>query len=146
MSRTDSSTLVDWYDSRIGKSSTADEAYGYLLFVLGVVLGIAGIGLVLVSGVASTERGLGSMLAGIALVLLMVGPVVRLPLRGSASFLAYLGALVCLGAIVWFFLAYPDNFGAQFDGREVEIIALYGVGIALVAAGGIVTPLLVSQQ
>ena len=146
MSRTDSSTLVDWYDSRIGKSSTADEAYGYLLFVLGVVLGIGGVGLVLVSGVASTERGLGSMLAGIALVLLMVGPVVRLPLRRSASFLAYLGALVCLGAIVWFFLAYSDNFGAQFDGREVEIIALYGVGIALVAAGGIVTPLLVSQQ
>jgi len=146
MSQADSGAFVDWYDSRIGQSSTADEAYGYLIFVVGVVLGIVGVGLVLVSGVASTERGLGSMLAGVALVLLMVGPVVRLPLRQSATSLAYLGALVCLAAIAWFFLAYPDNFGAQFDGREFEIIALYGAGIALVAAGGILTPLLVSQQ
>jgi uncharacterized protein YegP (UPF0339 family) len=146
MSAENSNALVSWYDNRIGTSSTADEAYGYLIFVVGVVLGIAGIALVLTSGVESTERGLGSMLAGVALVLLMIGPVVRLPLRKSATYLSYLGAIVCLAAIVWFFIAYPGEFGTQFDGQEVEVIALYGVGIILIAIGGIFTPLLVSDR
>jgi len=146
MPGTDSNALVDWYNNRIGKASTEDEAYGYLIFVIGVVLGIVGVGLVLVSGVESTERQFGAVFAGIALLLLMIGPVVRLPLRKSATYLSYLGALICLVAVVWFFVAYPDEFGAQFDGQEVEIIALYGVGIILIALGGIFTPLLVSDR
>jgi len=142
----DSNALVDFYDSRIGRSSTADEAYGYLLFVLGVVLGVAGIALVLTSGVESTTRGLGSTLSAVALVFLMMGPVIRLPLRKSATYLSYLGGLVCLVAVVWFFQAYPGEFGTRFDGQEVQIIALYGAGILLVAVGGIFTPLLVSDR
>jgi uncharacterized protein YegP (UPF0339 family) len=146
MSGDHSSPLVEFYDSRIGRSSTADEAYGYLIFILGVVLGVVGIGLVLISGVESTSRGLGSMLAAVALMLLMIGPVIRLPLRKSATYLSYLGAVVCLAAVVWFFFAYPDEFGSAFDGQEVEIIALYGTGIILIAIGGIFTPLLVSDR
>jgi uncharacterized protein YegP (UPF0339 family) len=146
MSGSDSNALVEFYDSRIGRSSTADEAYGYLIFIAGVVLGVIGIGLVLISGVESTSRGVGSMLAAIALMLLMIGPVIRLPLRKSATYLSYVGAIVCLAAVVWFFVAYPDEFGSAFDGQEVEIIALYGIGIILIALGGIFTPLLVSDR
>ena len=146
MSGDSGNALVNWYDRRIGTSSTADEAYGYLVFVLGVVLGVVGIGLVLVSGIESTERGVGSMLAGIALLLLMIGPVIRLPLRKSATYLSYLGAFVCLAAVVWFFIAYPDEFGTAFEGSEVEIIGVYGIGIVIIAIGGIFTPLLVSDR
>ncbi len=141
-----SDTVVDWYDARIGRSSTVGEAYGYLVFVVGVVVGIVGISLVLISGVESVPREIGSALSALALLLLLVGPVIRLPLRKSATYLAYVGAAVCLLAVGWFVVAYPGNFGASFDGQEVPIIGLYGLGIVLVAAGGIFTPLLVSDR
>ena len=146
MSTESENALVDWYETRIGSSSTTDEAYGYWVFVAGVIAGVIGIGLVLVSGVESFERGAGSMIAAIALLLLLIGPVIRLPLRRTAALLSYFGAVVSLLAVAWFFVAYPDNFGTAFDGQEVEIIALYGLGIVLIAAGGVFTPILTSPR
>ncbi len=146
MGTANSNPLVKWYENRVGKSSTADEARGYWVFVLGVLTGVVGISLVLVSGVESFERGAGAMLSGIALLLLLIGPVIRLPLRRSAALLSYVGGVLCLLAISWFFVAYPDNFGTQFDGQEVEIIGLYGLGVLAIAVGGIFTPLLMSPR
>ncbi|MFC7058010.1 YegP family protein [Halovenus salina] len=146
MATSNSNPLVQWYETRVGTSSTADEALGYWVFVLGVITGVVGIGLILVSGVESTERGAGAMLAAIALLLLLIGPVIRLPLRRAATLLSYLGAVFCLLAVSWFFVAYPDGFGTQFDGQEVEIIGLYGLGVLAIAAGGIFTPLMVSPR
>jgi uncharacterized protein YegP (UPF0339 family) len=138
--------MVDWYEDNIGRASTADEAQGYWIFVAGVIAGVIGIALVMTSGVESTERGLGAAIAAVALVLLLIGPVVRLPLRRAATLLSLAGAVLCLGAIAWFLVAYPDNFGTAFDGQEVEIIGLYGAGVLLIAAGGVFTPLLVSPR
>ncbi|WP_436935701.1 HVO_2922 family protein [Halovenus marina] len=138
--------LVDWYDTRIGTSSTEDEAYGYWVFLLGVVAGFIGIVLVMMSDVESFERGAGAAIAGIALLLLLIGPVIRLPLKRGATLLSYLGGVMCLLAIAWFVVAYPDNFGAAFDGSEVEIIGLYGLGVLIIALGGAITPLVTSPR
>jgi uncharacterized protein YegP (UPF0339 family) len=146
MATTDSNPLVEWYENRVGTSSTEDEAHGYWVFVLGVITGVLGIALVLVSGIESPERGAGAMLSAIALLLLLIGPVIRLPLRRSATLLSYLGGVLCLLAVAWFFVAYPDDFGTQFDGQEFEIIALYGLGVLAIAAGGIFTPLMMSPR
>ncbi|SDJ20147.1 Uncharacterized conserved protein YegP, UPF0339 family [Halovenus aranensis] len=146
MATTDSNPLVQWYETRVGTSSTADEAVGYWVFVLGVLTGVLGIGLVLVSEVESVEREAGAMLAAVALLLLLIGPVIRLPLQRAATLLSYLGAVLCLLAVSWFVVAYPANFGSQFDGQELQIIGLYGLGVLAIAAGGIFTPMLMSPR
>lgn len=143
---TDTNPLVTWYETRVGTSSTEDEALGYWVFVLGVLTGVLGIVLVLISGVESAERGAGAMLSAIALLLLLIGPVIRLPLRRFATLLSYLGTVFCLLAVSWFFVVYPDNFGTQFDGQEFEIIALYGLDVLAIAAGGVCSPLLFSTR
>jgi len=138
--------LVRAYGNRIGTPSSDGEAYGYWVFVLGLVVGAVGIGLVLISDAASIERGAGIVLGAIALVLLLVGPTIRLPIRRSASYLSYLGAAVCLAAAVWFVVAYPEEFGADFTGQEVEIIGLYGLGVVVIALGSVLVPLATSLR
>jgi len=146
MGTADSNPLIKWYENRIGTSSTADEAKGYWVFVAGVIAGVTGLILVLISDVESATRGGGAMILALALLLLVLGPIIRLPLRRSAALLSYLGAVFCLLAVSWFFVAYPDDFGTQFDGQEVEIIGLYGLGLLIIALGGIFTPLLTGPR
>jgi len=139
--------LVKWYGNRIGKPSTDDEAIGYWVFVLGVLLGFVGILLVMLSeSPGESIRGIGIALAAAALALLLIGPVIRLPLKRSATMIAGLGVVVCLAAVAWFWTAFPDSWGAAFEHSEVQIIGLYGLGIFAIAIGGIFVPLLTSPR
>ncbi|PSP15778.1 hypothetical protein BRC62_06800 [Halobacteriales archaeon QH_10_67_13] len=63
-------------DNRIGTASSNGEAYGYWVFVLGLIAGAVGIGLVLISDAASRERGAGVVLGAVSLVLPLVGPTI----------------------------------------------------------------------
>lgn len=72
--------LVDVYESRIGRASTEDEALGYWMFVAGVILGFIGLSLVLLNAVSGrTLSVIGVSIACVSLILLLVGPIVRLP-------------------------------------------------------------------
>ncbi len=147
MSASDSNPLVSFYADRIGVPSTADEAIGYWVFVIGVIAGFLGIALVMISDSAGAmERGGGIALAALGLMLLLIGPIIRLPLKRAATLISYLGAVVCLIAIAWFLTAFPDNWTAQFTNNEVEIIGTYGVGVLIIALGSIFVPLLTSPR
>ena len=172
MSTSDTDPLVASYSNRIGVPSTADEAYGYWVF--GVLAGFVGIGLLMLILVAITsykyshpprweilsfliatsisdtagamERGAGIAIAAIGLLFLVIGPIIRLPLKRKATLLSYLGALICLLAVGWFVTAFPDNWTAQFTNSEVQIIGLYGLGILIIALGSVFVPLLTSPR
>ena len=147
MGTSDTNPLVDSYSNRIGVPSTANEAYGYWVFVFGVLAGFVGIALVMLSDSAGAmERGAGIAIAAIGLLLLIIGPIIRLPLKRKATLLSYLGALCCLAAVAWFVTAFPDNWSAQFNNSEVAIIGLYGVGILIIALGSVFVPLLTSPR
>ena len=147
MATRSSNPLVTWYGSRIGKPSTDDEAIGYWVFVLGVLLGFVGILFVMLSeSPGETIRGMGLGMAALGLVLLLIGPIIRLPLKRTGTVLSYLGAAICLAAIAWFATAFPDSWGAAFEHAEVEIIGLYGVGVFVIALGGVFVPLLTSPR
>jgi len=144
-----SDALVSWYRNRIGTPSTGDEAYGYWLFVLGVIAGFVGIILVMLSDTASTQRGAGIAIAALGLVLLLVGPIVRLPLRKAAMNLSYLGAVICLLGIAWFMVAFPQNWGTRAGpegGAETMVIGVYGLGVLIIALGSVIVPLVTSPR
>ncbi|MFB6219453.1 MAG: YegP family protein [Halobacteriaceae archaeon] len=147
--------LAEWYESRIGSPKTDDEVYGYWVFVGGVLVGVVGIALFLLStslargGTFWTVRGLGIALAGLALPAIVTGFVVRLPLRRGATLLTYAGAALSLLAIVWFWAAYPGNLGAAaaadglvtLSGTAVGIVLLYTLGLLVQVAGGVFIPM-----
>jgi len=39
-------------------------------------------------------------------------------------------------------VAFPSNWGAAFENQEVEIIGPYGVGVLVIALGGVFVPIL----
>jgi len=137
----DGDVMVRWYRNRIAQPTTNDEVYGYWLFVFGILLGILGILLYLTSypnpGSITGESGIA--LAAISLVLIMIGPVVRLPLRRTATLVSYAGALVGLLAVVWFLLEYP---GWRASGMASPIITLYAFGLVLIAVGAALVPVI----
>jgi uncharacterized protein YegP (UPF0339 family) len=71
------STLRERYRTRIGDPATEDEFCGYRLFVLGLVLGVAGVLLFLVSGPPGGVGQLSMVGVGIGLLLAFVGPVIH---------------------------------------------------------------------
>jgi len=131
--------LTGWYRDRIDSSSTAEEARGYWVFALGLLLGVVGLALFLASESAGTTREAAIAAAAVGLVLLLAGPLIRLPLKRLATTLVYLGGAVSVAAVVWFVIAYPGQWDVQ-TGRP-EIIGLYAAGLAVVALGGVFVPI-----
>ena len=143
MGKSSGNALTSVYENRIGTETNENEAMGYWAFVVGVLAGFLGIFLVMLSNEPGAMiRGAGIALASFGLLLLMVGPVIRLPLEGMATLLTYLGAVICLAAIAWFLVAFPNEWGAAFENQEVWIIGLYGLGVLVVALGGAFVPLI----
>jgi drug/metabolite transporter (DMT)-like permease len=125
------------YRNRIGEPTTDNEAYGYWLFVIGIVLGIVGLLLFYLTASRSTPRQFGYLLGAIGLVLLFAGPTIRLPLTRRGLILTYLGAVVGLVAMVWFTAFYPTNWTGP-EGNPA--VTLYIVGLGLMAVGAVVSP------
>jgi uncharacterized protein YegP (UPF0339 family) len=130
--------LTRLYSNRIGRPDTTDEATGYWIFALGVVLGIVGIAWLVVSDLRQVPQA-PVIVAAAALVLLIAGPLIRLPLRRLATILVYVGALLSLVAIPWFAVSYPG-----WRGEAPGIIGLYALGMAVMALGGVFVPVLTS--
>lgn len=101
--------MVEWYRNRIAEPTTTEEVYGYWVFVFGILLGLLGILLFLTSDVqtATTPGKFGIGLAAISLIMVMIGPVIRLPLQRTANRIAYAGSAVALFGVVGFLLTYP---------------------------------------
>ncbi|ELZ54702.1 hypothetical protein C467_11013 [Halorubrum hochstenium ATCC 700873] len=128
------------YERRIGTPTTNDEVNGYWLFGFGVLLGLAGVAVFLLTESATTTRGIGYALAALAPVFVMLGAVIRFPLRRAGTYLGYLGTAVSVVGVVWFVNIFPDRwFTASGD---ATVIGLYGVGLLLIGLAGTVVPLL----
>ncbi|WEL18025.1 DUF1508 family protein [Halorhabdus sp. SVX81] len=134
--------LNEWYEERIGQPATDDEVTGYWIFVLGLLVGILGIFMVIISDPASALRGWGIVAGALALALLVAGPLVRLPLDQYASILIIVGLIVSIAGVLWFTIAYPDNWRPQSS----PIITVYAVGLLVMAVGGIFAPLLTTRS
>ncbi|MCG1003070.1 MULTISPECIES: HVO_2922 family protein [Halobacterium] len=136
--------VLGFYERQIGRAQTADEVYGYLVFVAGLVLGIVGILLFLPSESASSLREYSVAVGAAGFALLIAGSVIRLPLQRAATIAVYLGALLCAAAIAWFFVVFPGEW--QVATGHQGVIALYVVGIAIIGAGGVLVPLLTTTR
>ena len=132
--------LITWYSQRIGEPSTTDEVTGYWLFVAGVLLGLVGVMLFTWTQPRTGGRGMAYALAALAPAFVMLGAVVRFPLRQPATLLGYGGLFLSTLGIVWFVSVYPGGWPIA-TGR-VDIIAVYGLGLILIGLAGAVVPLL----
>jgi len=136
--------LVAWYRSRIGVPQNGDEARGYWLFALGAILGVLGMVVFLASDSASTMREASIALSAGGLALVFAGPIIRLPLEDSATWLVYAGLLTCAAAIAWFVAVFPSGWNTNTG--EPIIIGLYGLGLLVMAVAGVFVPIVVGRD
>jgi uncharacterized protein YegP (UPF0339 family) len=149
----DDSALVSLYRERIAEPSTDDEVYGYWLFVAGLVASVVGVALFLYSSTLVTQRPSVSdpatfwtvrqaaiVLAAGGVPLMLGGIALRLPLRNLATYLTYGGMALCLLALVWFLTVYPADW--TFATGNTGVIALYVLGLVVIAAGAVLVPML----
>jgi uncharacterized protein YegP (UPF0339 family) len=149
----DDSALVSLYRERITEPSTDDEVYGYWLFVAGLVASVIGVALFLYSSTLVTQRPSVSepatfwtvrqaaiVLAAGGVPLMLGGIALRLPLRNLATYLTYGGMALCLLALVWFLTVYPADW--TFATGNTGVIALYVLGLVIIAAGAVLVPML----
>jgi len=141
---TEEGALESWYRNRIGRPATGDEVRGYWVFVVGVVLGVAGLLAFLASDSASGLREAAIALSAAGLALVFAGPVIRLPLRRRANTLVYLGLVLCGAAIVWFSTVFPNDWLVATG--EPRIIGLYALGLLLIGAAGVLIPIVASRE
>ena len=128
------------YARRIGTPTTNDEVNGYWLFGFGVLLGLAGVALFSVTESATATRGIAYALTALAPPFVMLGAVIRFPLRRTGTYLGYLGTAVSVLGVVWFVNIFPEGWLTTTG--DSTVIALYGVGLLLIGLAGTVVPLL----
>jgi len=127
------------YAQRIGTPTTDDEVNGFWLFGFGVLLGLAGVAVFFLTESATTARGIGYALAALAPPFIMLGAVIRFPLRRAGTYLGYFGTAVSVLGVVWFVNIFPDGwFTASGD---PAVIAVYGLGLGLIGLAGTIVPL-----
>jgi uncharacterized protein YegP (UPF0339 family) len=140
-----SGTLSELYRTRIGTPRTDDEVRGYWLFALGVILTLLGVVVYAYSNAVDsaavnyTYRQYGVVLSGIGAPLVMLGSIVRFPLRRTATTLASVGVALCVIAVAWFIAVYPG--GWQPGVGRVDVMGLYALGVVLIGLAGAVVPL-----
>lgn len=137
------------YTNRIGTPTSDKEVRGYWVFITGLLIAVVGLVLFLPSESAQdatglTLRGLSIFLVAVGLAMFVAGPVIRLPLQSWADYAAYLGQLVAFAAAAWFLLIFPEGWTAATGNQPVMI--LYTTGIAIIAFGGGLGPLLVGAS
>ena len=134
-----SGSLANLYEERIGTPTTDGEVRGYWLFALGVIVGVIGIVLFAFTAPRSATRGVGYALVALSPPLVMIGAIVRFPLRKSATSLAAFGGLLTLAAVVYFVVVFPDGWSRSTGNGVVNV--LYAVGIVVIGLAGAVVPL-----
>ncbi|MCU4717301.1 HVO_2922 family protein [Halapricum hydrolyticum] len=132
--------LYSFYRNRVGEPDTDDEVRGYWVFLIGLLLGVAGLVLFFLSESAVGADGFtlreGSiMLLAVGLSMLVAGPVIRLPLQSWATYAAYLGQAVCFAAVAWFTVVFPTDWPTLTGNQPV--IFLYAAGLAIITLAGV---------
>ncbi|SFS08857.1 Uncharacterized conserved protein YegP, UPF0339 family [Halomicrobium zhouii] len=144
-------TLFKLYTKYVSEPESTKHVYGYTLLVVGYLLAMGGIGLYLLgpsegnSAMAYLVQEIAITPAAIGLVATLLGIVLMLPVRRRGTILAIFGALLCLVAIGWFTVAYPNDW-SQGASYSDQIIPIYTTGLALVAGVVVMVPVVTGER
>jgi len=141
MSTTDTENkLFEWYRAYIGEPDREVDVYlGFTLFFAAIGLGVAAFGATAIGGGQGYGlRKLAFVLGMASLPTALSSIVVLLPVDRRGLVGAGVGATVCLVAIGWFTMVYPNQWAAGSGPTySVQVLFVYSVGVtALLASTG----------
>ncbi|ELY71268.1 DUF1508 domain-containing protein [Natronobacterium gregoryi] len=143
-------SLYRLYERYVGEPDSGKDVYGYWLFILGYVVGAAGIVAFVIGygGSIAEERmiHISGVTASLGLVFCLFGIGLMLPVRKRGIQASVVGLVVSLVGVAMYGIVYPDNWRHRGAGYDVEVIAVYAVGIAIIAGVAALVPVLTGRK
>ncbi len=136
--------LESRYDNLFGTKTSKGQLYGgfflliggFLLLVAAVVLAIIGYNQPQGSDSVYTWRRVAGIVGGLSIALIPLGATVALPTKAGMRILSYIGAVLCVLAVVLFGIHYPEHFNVKDKLAAGETQADYFVlDVTLFAVG-----------
>lgn len=152
ISDVENNRLFSLYAKYVGEPDSRLHVYGYWLFLLGSVVSFLGI---VVYQLGPTDpssqyvyivREVSTTLAGIGLPLGLLGIVLMLPVKRRALLAAVGGAAIALGGVGLFTYVYPYNWVVTTPDYSDQVIAIYTVGVAVVAGVAALVPVVTGEN
>ncbi|WP_265108111.1 DUF1508 domain-containing protein [Halosolutus halophilus] len=142
--------LFRLYERYVGEPDSKKDVYGYWLFILGYVIGAAGV-FTFVLGYAGNADSytlirISGVTAATGLAFCLFGIVLMLPVRRRGIQAGALGLAVALGGVVFFGYAYPYNWRELGADYSVEVITVYTIGIGIIAGVTALVPILTGRK
>ncbi|SDC07800.1 YegP family protein [Natrinema hispanicum] len=142
--------LFQLYEHYVGEPDSAKDVYGYWLFIVGYIIGAAGVAAFVVGyageGNSYTLIKFSGVTAATGLAFCLFGIVLMLPVRTRGIQASVVGLLVSLGGIGFFGWAYPYNWRELGTDYSVEVITVYTLGIGIIAGVTALVPVLTGRK
>ncbi|QLG48982.1 DUF1508 domain-containing protein [Natrinema halophilum] len=150
-SRTDiQQSLFQLYEHYVGEPDSSKDVYGYWLFIVGYIIGAAGVATFVVgyAGEANSYAliKISGITAATGLAFCLFGIVLMLPVRKRGIQASFVGLLISFAGVGFFGWAYPYNWRALGTDYSVEVISVYTFGIGVIAGVTALVPVLTGQK
>ncbi|QLK27157.1 DUF1508 domain-containing protein [Natrinema zhouii] len=143
-------SLFQLYEHYVGEPDSSKDVYGYWLFIVGYIIGAAGVATFVVGyageGNPYTLIRLSGVTAATGLAFCLLGIVLMLPVRRRGIQVSFVGLLISLGGVGFFAWAYPYNWRQLGTDYSVEVISVYTLGIGIIAGVTALVPVLTGQK
>ncbi|HMB50014.1 DUF1508 domain-containing protein [Natronoarchaeum rubrum] len=146
--------MFSLYEQYIGEPKSKKQVYGYWLFLIGCLIGFAGVALFITTINSSTGNDLevsftarlAYTLAGLGLPIAIFGIVLLLPVRERAIHATLGGLAITVLGIFGFNVAYPSNWAGVGQDYTIPVIAVYATGLAVIAGVVVLVPILTGKE
>ncbi|WP_049927662.1 DUF1508 domain-containing protein [Halopiger goleimassiliensis] len=142
--------LYRLYELYVGEPDSRSDVYGYWLFIIGYLVGAAGVLVFVVSYAGQTEAyGLirvSSAIAGTGAAVGLFGIVLMLPLRKRGIQASVIGLVIALAGVAVSAWAYPEDWLGHGMDLTVEAVAITSAGIGIMAGVAFLVPFVTGER
>ncbi len=142
--------LFQLYEHYVGEPDSSKDVYGYWLFIVGYIIGAAGVATFVVGYAGAADSytliKISGITAATGLALCLFGIVLMLPVRKRGVQASVVGLAIAFGGVGFFAWAYPYNWRALGTDYSVEVISVYTFGIGIIAGVTALVPILTGQR
>ncbi|WP_138797326.1 permease [Halostella sp. PRR32] len=132
--------LFEWYEQYFGEPDARIDVYlGFGLFFAGITMGVLALALFFWGSLAEPRTasyfariGPAYTLGMLSLPMAMIGIVTLLPVEKKARYAAAAGGVINLAAVIWFNVAYPDDWNGYGADLTMQVVTVYATGLTVV--------------
>ncbi|ARS90442.1 DUF1508 domain-containing protein [Natrarchaeobaculum aegyptiacum] len=143
-------SLYRLYEHYVGEPDSSSDVYGYWLFIVGYLVAAAGVLIFVVSYAGDTGSyfliRVSTVTAGTGATLALFGIVLMQPVRKWGIWASVVGFAIALVGVAFFAVVYPEHWRGHGNDWSVEVVAVYALGVGIIAGVTALVPIVTGQR